>query len=51
MRYRVRLVSDPNCQSLQDGVLGEFNNLQGAEFCAENCAYSCGAAIEDDWTD
>ena len=47
MRYRVRLIADPNCRSLQDEVLGEFNSLQGAELCAENCYCSCGAAIED----
>jgi hypothetical protein len=47
MRYRVRLVADANSDSLRDEVLGEFNSLAGAEYCAENCDYSCGAAIED----
>jgi hypothetical protein len=47
MRYRVRLVADANCGSLRDEVLGEFDSLRAAEFCAENCAHSCGAAIED----
>jgi len=47
MRYRVRLVADVNCDSLRDEVLREFNSLGAAEFCAENCAHCCGAAIED----
>ena len=47
MRYRVRLVSDANCDSLKDQVLGEFDSLPRAEACAENCDYRCGAAIED----
>jgi hypothetical protein len=47
MRYRVRLIADANCDSLQDEVLGEFNSLQGAEHCAENCEYCYGAGIED----
>ncbi len=47
MRYRVRLIADANCESLQDEVLGEFDSLPGAEYCAENCVHTCGAAIED----
>ena len=48
MRYRVRPIADANCGSLTDEVLGEFDNLRGAERCAENydyCRY--GAGIED----
>ena len=48
MRYRVRPIADANCDSLTDEVLGEFNNLRGAERCAENYDYHLyGAAIED----
>jgi len=47
MRYRVRLIADPNCGTLTDEVLGEYENLQGAEYRAETCFHSCGAAIED----
>jgi len=50
MRYRVRLIADPNRDTLTDEVLGEYENLQGAEYCAETCSYSCGAAIEDTLT-
>ena len=41
------MIADANCDSLQDEALGEFDTLPGAEYCAENCVYSCGAAIED----
>ena len=48
MRYRVRPIADANCASLTDEVLGEFNNLRGAERCAENYDYHLyGAGIED----
>ena len=47
MRYRVRLIADANSDSLKDEVLGEFDSLPAAEYCAENCIYSCGSAIED----
>ena len=47
MRYRVRLIADANCDSLKDEVLGEFDSLPRAEYCAENCISACGAAIED----
>jgi hypothetical protein len=47
MRYRVRLIADANSDSLTDEVLGEFDSLRAAEFCAENCDHCCGAAIED----
>ena len=47
MRYRVRPIADAKRDSLKDEVLGEFNSLPGAEYCAENCDHRYGAGIED----
>jgi len=50
MRYRVRPIADANCDSLRDEILGEYDTLPGAEFCAENCHHCHGAGIEDTQT-
>jgi len=47
MRYRVRPIADASRDTLRAEVLGEFNSLTGAEYCAENCDHCYGAGIED----
>ncbi len=47
MRYRVRPIANANCDSLKDEILGEFNSLRLAEYCAENCVHRYGVGIED----